>query len=318
MNVDYNIKTIKKIYNGKVAKYENLCEILKKEKCGSLLLIFLEETKDLYINKKLTTENGDLIFSMSAEHLIKKWGHSKSVWNRSINLFAVLGLVNKYDPQNIDTKNYSFWRGAKLHKQSKVNKFQQSTGQAMFEDVIQLPNLFFHTRYDQKVLEEAEARAKILLENRFTMGCASCIFYDRVLGAEITKKVFLGRNYKPRTIYSDNLSRAIKEVLYKQIKERGYTTKNMIYKDLSIHYYHLKWWEVLKQEVQDPKKIFDLEYNRSIGIILNNDKDLVLKKATKNLVAGYYLKSYMYIIYSKKDLEKKEKISNERKKRNND
>lgn len=302
INVNYNIKIIKNIYNGKVAKYEYLCKILKVQECGSLLLIFLEETKDLYINKKeFTTESGDPLFSMSAEQLIKKWGHSKSVWNRAINLFAILGLVNKYDPRKIDQNNYSYWRGAKLHIQSKVNMFQQSTGIAMIENVIELPNLFYHTRYNKDLLEEAEARAKKLFDFKFSMGCASCIFYYRIFGEEITRKAFIGRNFKPGSIYSDFLSEAIKDIMYKQIQENGYTTKDLIYKDISIYYHKIKWWEAIRKEVQDPKKIFDLEYKRSIGIFLKSDGDLILKKATKEIVAVYGLKSCINIIYSRKD-----------------
>lgn len=301
INVDYNIKTITNIYNGKVAKYEYLHRILNIQKSGSLLLIFLEETKNLCINENFKTENGDLLFSMSAEHLIKKWGHSKSVWNRSINLFAVLGLVNKYDPSKIDPKNYSYWNGAKQHRTSKVNKHEQITGEQIADKIIQEPNLFFHTRYKKAVLEEAEARAKKLLACKFSMGCASCIFYYRIFGEDITRKAFIGRNYKPGSIYSDFLSEAIKDIMYKQINENGYTSKDLIYKDLVLYYRKFKFWEAMKKEQQDPKKIFDLEFKRSIGLILQNDNDLILKKATKELVAVYGLKSCINIIYSKKD-----------------
>ena len=188
VNVRYNIKIINNIYKGKIAKYENLSKILNIQKSGSLLLIFLEETKDLYINKKdFKTENGDPLFSMSAEHLIKKWGHSKSVWNRGINLFCILGLLNKYDPGKVDQKNYSYWNGARLHTTSKVNKYEQLTGEKLNSKIIQLPNLFYHTRYNKNVLEEAERRAKQLLDYKFSMGCASCVFYYRVLRSRYNK-----------------------------------------------------------------------------------------------------------------------------------
>lgn len=302
INVDYNIKTITNIYNGKVAKYEYLHRILNIQKSGSLLLIFLEETKNLCINENFKTENGDLLFSMSAEHLIKKWGHSKSVWNRSINLFAVLGLINKYDPGKISKDNYNYWHNAWLHRSSKVNKYEQATGEKLEDIIIQEPNLFYHTRYSKNLLEEAEARAKKLLACKFSMGCASCIFYNRVLGEDITKRAFIGRNYKSGSIYSDFLSEAIKDIMYKQINENGYTTKDLIYKDLVLYYRKFKFWEAMKKEQQDPKKIFDLEFKRSIGLILQNDNDLILKKATKELVAVYDLKSCINIIYSKNNL----------------
>ena len=126
-------------------------------------------------------------------------------------------------------------------------------------------------------------------------------FIIEFYGADITNNAFIGRNFKPGSIYSDFLSEAIKEVLYKQIQEKGYTTKELIYKEITIFYHKFKWWEALHKEKQDPKKIFDLEFKRSIGIFLKQDNDLILKKATKELVAVYFLKSYISIIYSKKD-----------------
>ena len=126
-------------------------------------------------------------------------------------------------------------------------------------------------------------------------------FIIEYYGADITNKAFLGRNFKPGSFYSDFLSETIKEVMYKQIKENGYTTKDLIYKEITIFYRKFKWWEALKKEKQDQKKIFDLEFKRSIGIFLKQDNDLILKKATKELVAVYSLKSYISIIYSKKD-----------------
>ena len=303
INVRYNIKTISNIYNGKVAKYEHSCKMLNIQKCGSLLVIFLEETKDLCINKDFKTENGDLLFSMSSDRLVKRWGHSKSVWNRAINLFAILGLINKYDPGKVDPGNYSYWNGARLHRKSKVNKHEQATGEQLNDKIIQEPNLFYHTRYNKDLLEEAEARAKKLLDFKFSMGCASCIFYYRIFGEEITRKAFLRRNYKPGSIYSDFLSEAIKDIMYKQISEAGYTTKDIIYNALCVYYKKFKWWEAMKKEQQDPKKIYDLEFKRSIGIFLQNDSDLVLKKATKELVAVYGLKSCINIIYSKKEFK---------------
>ena len=157
VNVKYNIKIITEIYKGKIEKYENLSKILNIQRSGSLLLIFLEETKDLYINKKeFKTESGDPLFSMSAEHLIKKWGHSKSVWNRAINLFCVLGLLNKYDPGKVDPKNYNYWNGARLHTTSIVNKYETATGEKLDSKIIQLPNLFYHTRYNKELLEMKE------------------------------------------------------------------------------------------------------------------------------------------------------------------
>lgn len=120
-------------------------------------------------------------------------------------------------------------------------------------------------------------------------------------GSDITSRAFIGRNFKQGSIYSDCLSETIKEVMYNQIKKNGYTTKDLIYKEIIIFYHKFKFWEALQKEKQDPKKIFDLEFKRSIGIFLKQDNDLILKKATKELVAVYSLKSYISIIYSKKD-----------------
>lgn len=336
MSIDYNINannfiqqyeniTNKEVSKGTKDKINNICNIIDnntKYECLSkilrqysrykILIHFLLCSDKLKISKNFKTEEGEPYFNLSYEQLQKTYSHSKATYNRNVNLFVVLGLIKKENPYN---KGYyterqqdeAYGKAVEYKKDYKL-----IMGKRLERDVVyELENLYYNVKYTAKRLKEAESIANVLLEKNFSIGAMSSIYISRLLGADIAGQVYFGNNYRTETNYSILLSENIKNTLIEQVENRGYATKQTIYKAVRDRgvLFCFKNTDTEKELYKHTRKslwaTFEREYKRTVDLFLFENKEYTKQMATKELKAVYSIKRNQYVIYKRKDFENK-------------
>lgn len=293
-------------------KYECLCKILRQYDRYKILVHFLLCSDRLKISRNFKAEGGEYYFNLSYEFLSKLYKHSKATFNRNVNLFVVLGLIKKENPYN--KQYYTTRQQDEAYGKSRAYKkeYRQIMGKRLEREVVyELENLYYNVKYTATRLKEAENIANILLEKNFSIGAMSSIYISRLLGAEMTAKVYFGNNFRVETDYSILLSETIKACIIEEVAERGYATKQSTFKrvkKLGVIYCYKNTdteKELYKRTRNSLWVTFEREYKRTIDLFLQEHKEYTRGVPTRELKAVYSIKTSKYIIYNRKDFEKK-------------
>jgi hypothetical protein len=263
--------------------YPFLYKVIKRRL--HFLTIFIEYSKDKIVSR-LARKEGNYYFFASSRYLASKYFSGYNTWNRNISIFSTLGLINK-----VKTDNRTTDRRAKRET--------KALGKKMGIDYEKLSTINFYTIpiYDEKLLSEANRRAKVLSDNNFRANGFSKFYLIKVFGQEFADTVFHDERYISE--YSQYVQSKIEEFILKDIKRHGYTTKDRMLRYVQIDYNQLQPWEYgFKREKQNKKAILSREFDRSITEI-KEKYNLDYKKANKELKEKFKLESSITIIYEK-------------------
>lgn len=269
-------KNIDKIVNDVVIddKYPHLKQIIGTYTKG-LLSVFLstirayDSLRNAEIDKRLEIDN--LVYrylylahliEFSGVHLNKKRRKDKrfsrkNIWSTKLNILCTLGLVLKLDIRDIkNTESYKI-RKTREKKEDRIDKIRYDKNRLdeAKAKYIRDVNYFAIPLYDDKILSEAERRAKKLLENGYKQSTFSKEIVIDTFSQEFADKIFLDN--RKRTSAELERESLVFYVIAKQIAENGYTTKEAVIEELlfQIDIFEYKQYEALEDVKQD-KYIF--------------------------------------------------------------
>ncbi|MGG7619541.1 hypothetical protein [Bacillus coreaensis] len=234
---------------------------------------------------RLATKNGHFYFFAKSRDLPLIFNYSNyNTWNRNINIFCTLGLIEKVPFDNI---NRTMRRRA-IREKKQLAKF-------MNINATKLKEATFYTipLYDKKTLMKANRLAKTMLENNYRANAFSKIFLINVFGQEFADKVF--QDNRSVSEYSNYVSGEIEKFILDEIEKVGYTTKSKIINELEINFKKVnnKEYGFLKGS---KTAIIEREFNRSISII-KGKHGLEYRKANRELIEKFSLDGYKNIIF---------------------
>lgn len=228
-----------------------------------------------------------LYFFGSYRFLASKFGFGDaSSWNRNINIFCTLGLVEKVTPNNGKVgrlRNRLHWKMAQRMGIGRHNAFK-----------IRPIDFYIIPLYDKERFEEANRIAQKLVDHGFRKNSFSKTLLIKTFGQEFADKVFQDDRFVSE--FSDYVTRQITKFILHDIERNGYTTKDRI-----ISGTPLNMGKVSPEEYGfggSRKTIIAREFERSRYDILN-DYGLEYRKANKELKERFGLNTYRTIVYRK-------------------
>lgn len=281
--IDYNLNTITN-YGLLSREYPYLYKIIKSR--IRYLYHFINYSRDKIINYRRL--GGNHIFFVSNRYLARRYKGHSSTWNRNINIFVLLGLINKHNVKSISP-------GMVTRKAVRLQK-QKAKELKVSKDTIKPINFYTIPLYNDKVLSQANQIAKIMIDSNFRVNGFNKIWIIKTFGNDIANKVF--PDDRGITEYSNYVSNEIEKFILQDIKDNGYTTKARVLDNTIINYSNRLIWEYGFIRQQDnPKAIIEREFDRSINEILNNN-NLSYRKANKELKEKFNLDTYKFIIFT--------------------
>ncbi|MDK2800584.1 MAG: hypothetical protein PWQ70_2203 [Clostridiales bacterium] len=209
------------ILSGKMEEeYPELWKYVKPRISKLICLIDLA-IKNTY-DEELSYNNLPIFFA-GTKHLqnIFETKSMKTVSN-TINLFALLNLINKIPVENIP-KNM-------------LNKAKHIAATKKYK---KLPNHFQVPSYCTSTLEISEEKARTLHKNNFSMKGISREWVIRTFGVEIANEIypqFEIENKKGTTKASDNRTKEIAEIINALINSKDYATEKEVIEILQLKY----------------------------------------------------------------------------------
>lgn len=269
-------KNIDKIFNEVVIanKYPNLKQIIGSYKKGLLSVFFAtirayDSLRNADIDNRLVVDN--LVYRyMYIEHLIEFSGihlnkrrrkqkrfNRKNIWSVKLNILCTLGLILKLDIRDIrNTESYKI-RKSREKKEDKIDKIRYDKNRLDEAKVkyIRDVNYFAIPFYDDKILSEAEDRAKKLLENGYKQSTFSKEIVIDTFSQDFADKIFIDK--RKRTSAELGRESLIFYVIANQVKKNGYTTKENVIQELffQIDIFEYKQYEAL-EDIRQNKYIF--------------------------------------------------------------
>ena len=265
-------KNMDKIFNDVVNddKYPNLKQMIGTYKKGLLSVFFAtirayDSLRKAEIDNRLVVDN--LVYRyMYIEHLIEFSGvhlnkkrrkekrfSRKNIWSVKLNILCTLGLVLKLDIRNIkSTESYKI-RKSREKKEDRIDKirYEKNRLDEAKAKYIRDVNYFAIPIYDDKILSEAEARAKKLIENGYKQSTFSKQIVIDTFSQDFADKVFLDK--RKRTSAELERESLVFYVISEQVAENGYTTKESVIQELlfQIDIFEYKQYEALEDIKQD-------------------------------------------------------------------
>lgn len=262
-------KNIKKIEKDVIFsdKYPHLKKILGSYSRGIVkafvgFIITYDSLRNTEIDKSIVVDN--LVYRyIYIEHLIdftkihqnkkrkkERRFNRKGVWSTKLNILCTLGLIYKLDISKIKD-SYKI-------KKSNEKRNEKIEEKGLFESkakFVRTVNYFAIPIYNDMIFKEAEERAKKLLENGYKQSTFSKTIVIETFGQDFSDKIFLdSREKTDKQIERENL---VFSVIRKQVKEKGYTTKDDVLSELysKINIFKNKPFEVLN-DIKQYKYIF--------------------------------------------------------------
>lgn len=257
-------------------------------KIVNLKLNYLVNFNEYSINRVIGSrvKIGELyVFFGSCRYFSRLFKYGKyNTWNRNINIFTALGLINKHKSDNL---NRMVKRRAKRLSREKSKKLNISS------DKIKDINFYTIPLYNEEILTKSESVAKRLIENNFRSNSFNKKLLIDTFGEKFANNVFDdGRTVSEYSIY---VSKQVEKFILNEIEQNGYTTKYD-----AINKVHINYKKIHSSEygfVKNSKgSIIESEFNRAIKQICDK-YGLIYKKANKELLVKYSLPGYIHIVY---------------------
>ena len=263
-------ENIKYLTSGKMEEdYPTLWTYIKP-RLDKLILL------NVYAKNNIMSEDYSIsdypIFFGSLNYFMKLFAtNSKKTTNNTIQLFALLDLIDKVPLEDIPDKILS---KAKQQKKKGYNK---------------IVSYYQIKSYCYNQLHNAEDKAKLLKNNNFTMCGISREWVLRTFGKDIANKIYpqyKEENEKGTSKASDERTNQIIKVIMNKININGYITEQEVIEELKNEY---------------GKVLTQIQLKRSLQEILSN-YCLKRVRANKELKEKYNInsKGYPFVIISEK------------------
>ncbi|EMU52819.1 hypothetical protein [Clostridium butyricum] len=254
-------------FNEFKSMYPNIHRLLRYGYPVIFQLLFVARNS---LQNRLFQCDGNSLFFISNRYLAKEISKNLTRTNQYINLLSVLGLVNKIN--NKDIHKDMLHRAKEIAKKNGHNRIS------------------FYTIPDfSLVLSNAELKAKLMNENRFSINAMSKKYIENIFGTELANDIYLVpiKDLKIRQQIREHLEC----IVIKNITELGYTTKDIVldekifignrFIDFSTRQYELN------RVIPDLLQKYDLVYikaNHKINSILGIDtkKFIIVKNNLLN------------------------------------
>ena len=228
--IEYNKKVLSRL----PSKYKYIDKALKHKGIRSLLLSLYR-----YAYNGFFVYKHKYVFFKDTKHIneLRKRKTSKQS-NHYINYLCCLGLINK-QYQHLDRN------GVIAETQlTEINR------RFLLENPSKLPiNHFCFRKYTAKELDRIEERAKRLIKNEITQGNISRLILTENNCSDIANEVFF-HNFKGSEKKKQQELKKLITLINKGIEEKGYTTKQNIYKDLGVPAAEIdKLFQIYKNEL---------------------------------------------------------------------
>lgn len=280
--INYNLELLSD--RKRLKEYEYLYKIIKN-RLGYLFNL-IDYSKDKIVSDVFRTKD-NYIFFVSNRYLARRYKKHTSTWNRNINIFVLLGLINKYSIKSLGKGMAS--RRAIREQKNKASQLKTN------KDNIKPITFYTVPKYNEQVLSNANNIAKQMLEANFKVNSFSKIWIIKIFGADVANKVF--NDDREVTEYSNHVADKIEQFIIEEISEAGYTTKKRILDNVKINYdAELKFEYGFIKQKDEPKSIVAREFDRSLNEILSKNS-LKYRKANRELKEKFELESYNFIIY---------------------
>lgn len=276
--IEYNTETLDRVVQGKAGK-PKLAKVLKRIYPYLFRLHDYAYGKLIEIREEhLPDEDRSGQFFVSCRYMERHYKGSFNTWNRNLNVFATLGLLEKVpaNEREIITKD--------------VNGIVQ-------ENPI---NIYVLPRYTDEQLDYAESIAYQLVENKFTLNAFSKIFLINVFGQDFADEIF--HDDRKITAFSDYVTKQIERFILDDIEKNGYSTKQRVLNGTKIDLAHVKTNEYGFHN-KSKRNILNREFQRRIADICNRNR-LKYRPADKRLQLELNLTSNRWVIHSVKGNKK--------------
>ena len=315
-------KNIDKIVNDVVIddKYPHLKQIIGTYTKG-LLSVFLatirayDSLRNAEIDNRLVVDN--LVYRyMYIEHLIEfsrvhlnkkrrkeKRFSRKNIWSVKLNILCTLGLVLKLDIREIKRAESYKIRKSREKKEDRIDKirYEKNRLDESKAEYIRDVNYFAIPIYDEKILSEAEARAKKLLNNGYKQSTFSKEIVIDTFSQDFADKIFLDK--RKITSAEERRENLVFCIIAEQVKNNGYTTKEAIIQELlfQIDIFEYKQYEALEDVKQDKYKFMCRLFNKMLFQIKKMYEYKPLNKEQKESLCIDITSKKWYIVPKRKD-----------------
>lgn len=207
---------------------------------------------------------------------------SKNTTNKTIQLFCLLNLLNKVDPELLPEKLLA------KHIQNKQVKIKESNHAVNQINTYQIPS------YSIDMLSDSNNKAIILKNNNFTLNGLSREYIIRTFGDELANELFPQFKDKGLSKKSIEKTNEITSIAIDCIKNKKYVSENEI-----IEIYRKN------HNYKVSEKVVKTQIKRSIQEILDG-YDLIRVRANKQLKEYFGVSSngYPFLILKNEDYEK--------------
>lgn len=226
--------------------------------------------KFIYIN--------DLIYKTKvhyAQREYKKMSNSKGRWSEKLNVFVLLGLIEKIQLEQIPAKDRTFnFRGSEDLKNKMIEEVtkplknmlektkNENEKKALQKKIKQIEKYwksvcyYYVPKFTKETFIKANEIAKIMIQNHFTQGKFDRFWVDNAFGTDKAQEIFT--EYTGRTKELNEREMLVENTIIETVKKykcctRKQVVDNVPLEDLKI--YHIKPWENIKQEEQYKKRV---------------------------------------------------------------
>lgn len=277
--VEYNSQLIHHIDTLK--QYKSLYKLIRQK--VKYLNYLIAYSKDKRLNDYATVHHNYYFFA-SNRYLARRYKGTSSTWNRNINLFVTLGLINRISEETLDIANGELLKTSLKYKSKQLKKLNLPNNNLMVSDGQTMKMIGYYTipLYTVELLSQADDIAKKMIYNNYRSNSFNKMFLINVFGQEFANKVF--QDEREITDYSNYVSSQIYNSILSDIDKNGYTTKDRVINLTEI-----------KCEGSS-KNILTTEYDRCISE-LKDKYGLEYRKANKELKEKFKLDGYKTIIF---------------------
>lgn len=243
--------------------YPNLYKVVNKHL--HILQVLNEIGEDKLIGKGMDFKGNSIFFS-SMNYIKNNYipSLSTSVINQVINMFSVLGLINKVPENSIPTEFIT------------IAKDRMKIDKCRYNHVS-----FFAIPDMEEVLSVAEGRAKIIIDNKIKYYTITKNVVRKVFGKEIEDEVYVQKSINDRnkkTIKNRNDEELMKHLFSMSVIDYGFASKELIKKKIDISNKKFdRIWNKLIDSVDHiktrPNKSMKIRHN-----LLTNEYVVIIKE----------------------------------------
>lgn len=277
----YNIKIINKDFVGREQeKYrQNINLILDTKKFKSLfpythriirysynLLIKLNEIGCSNLTWDVFQVDNKSVFFASNRHLAHTLKKHARRTNQYLNLFCVLGLLEKIPNQKIP--KYMLQRARKMAKEKGQNRI----------NFYAIPNF-------NQVVSIAEKRAVTMIQYRFSIAGMSKKYIENLFGCDFANTIYHIKVY--HSVERTLIRNIIEQLIIKNIEMLNFCTKENILKE-----------DIIVNNQYISKSMKEYEFKRILPTVLK-EHSLIYVKANKKINSALGINTHKYLIIRK-------------------